>query len=224
MTQDEKWRTSPLYTVSEAARLAKVAPNTVRRWISGTESAEPVFGDTSYDVARDLAVVSFIQLVEIVISSSFRKEGRVSLDVVRRAYVNARVHFGIEYPFASLKLEPLAGHIIVRLREAKDIQGIPAIDSPGLTTIPGLTIDALKDIEYETDLAARWWPAGRNKPIVIDPRFSAGLPTIPERRVTIRNIHNRWMAGQDIEFISKDLVLENHTVEEVLRYAGQIAA
>ena len=224
MTQNEKWRTSPLYTISEAARLAKVAPNTVRRWISGTESAKPVFSDSSYDLARDLAVVSFIQLVEIVVACRFRKEGRVSLDVMRRAYVNSKDHFDTEYPFASLTLEPLAGHIIVRLREAKDIRGIPAIDSPGLTTIPGLTIDVLKDIEYETELAARWWPAGRDKPIVIDPRFSAGLPTIPERRVTIQNIHKRWLAGQDIEFISKDLVLENHKVEEVLRYAGQLAA
>ena len=93
-----------------------------------------------------------------------------------------------------------------------------------MTTIPGLTIEVLKNIEYETDLAAKWWPAGRDKPIVIDPRFSAGLPTVPERRVTIQNIHSRWMAGQDIAFISKDLVLENHTVEEILRYAGQMAA
>ncbi len=224
MPQDEKWRTSPLYTIPEAARLAKVAPNTIRRWISGTESASPVFDAPSYDIARGTTVVSFIQLVEIVVASNFRKEGRVSLDVVRRAYINAKDHFHTEYPFASLKLEPLAGHIIVRLREAKDIEGIPAIDSPGLTTIPGLTIEVLKNIEYETDLAAKWWPAGRDKPIVIDPRFSAGLPTVPERRVTIQNIHSRWMAGQDIAFISKDLVLENHTVEEILRYAGQMAA
>ena len=112
-----------------AARLAKVAPNTIRRWISGTETAKPVFDNSSYVIARDSAVVSFIQLVEIVVASNFRKEGRVSLDVVRRAYVNAKAHFDIEYPFASLKLEPLAAHIIVRLREAKDIQGIPAIDS-----------------------------------------------------------------------------------------------
>lgn len=224
MTQNEKWRTSPLYTISEAARLAKVAPNTIRRWLSGTESSKPVFGDPLYDVARDSAVVSFIQLVEIIVASNFRREGRVSLDVVRRAYVNAKDYFGTEYPFASLKLEPLAGHIIVRLREAKDAQGIPAIDSPGLTTIPGLTIDVLKDIEYETELAARWWPVGKDKPIVIDPRFSAGLPTVPKRRVTVQNVHKRWISGQDIEFISKDLVLESHIVEEVLRYAGQIAA
>ena len=224
MTQNEKWRTSPLYTISETARLAKVAPNTIRRWIFGTESAKPVFDDSSYDVARDSTIVSFIQLVEIVVASNFRKEGRVSLEVVRRAYINAKDHFDTEYPFASLKLEPLAGHIIVRLREAKTIQGIPAIDSPGLTTIPGFTIEVLKDIDYESDLAARWWPAGKDKPIVIDPRFSAGLPTVPKRRVTIQNIHNRWMDGQDIEFISRDLVLASHTVEEILRYSVEIAA
>ena len=94
----------------------------------------------------------------------------------------------------------------------------------GLNTIPGLTIEVLDDIEYEAEFATRWWPVGKHRPIVIDPRFSAGLPTIPQRRVTIQNIRKRWLAGQTIQFISKDLDLEGTTVEEALRYAEQIAA
>ena len=195
MPQSDSWRTSPIYTIPEAARLAKTSPGTVRRWIVGTETSEPIFG-SAQTTAHDLAEVSFLQLVEIVVASFFRKEGRVSLDVVRQAYNNAKSLTRVEYPFASLKLEPLAGHIILRLRESNRGQGLPAIDLPGLNTIPGFRIDVLDSIEYDTDLAIRWWPAGKERPIVIDPRFSAGLPTIPERRVTIQNIRKRWLAGQ----------------------------
>ena len=223
MSQSDSWRTSPIYTFSEAARLAKTAPGTIKRWIVGTETSSPIF-DSSHPDERDSAMVSFVQLVEIVVASSFRRKGHVSLDVVRQAHHNARSQLGVEYPFASLKLEPLAGHIILRLRQGKRAKGLPAIDAPGLDTIPGLTIEVLDDIEYEAEFATRWWPVGKHLPIVIDPRFSAGLPTIPERRVTIHNIRKRWLAGQTIQFISKDLDLEGTTVEEALRYAEQVAA
>ena len=223
MSQNDSWRTSPIYTFSEAARLAKTAPGTIKRWIVGTETSSPVF-DSSRPDERDSAMVSFVQLVEVVVASSFRRKGHVNLDVVRKAHHNARNQLGVEYPFASLKLEPLAGHIILRLRQGKQVKGLPAIDVPGLSTIPGLTIEVLDDLEYETELATRWWPVGKHRPIVIDPRFSAGLPTIPQRRVTIQNIRKRWLAGQTIQFISKDLDLEDMTVEDALRYSEQIAA
>ena len=223
MSQNDSWRISPIYTFSEAARLAKTTPGTIKRWIVGTKTSIPLFEPAHLD-ERDPAVVSFVQLVEVVVASSFRRKGNVSLEVVRQAHHNARNHLGVEYPFASLKLEPLAGHIILRLRQDKLEKGLPAIDSLGLSTIPGLTIEVLDDLEYETELATRWWPVGKQRPIVIDPRFSAGLPTIPQRRVTIQNIRKRWLAGQTIQFISKDLELEDMTVEDALRYSEQIAA
>ena len=223
MPRSDNWRTSPIYTIPEAARLAKTSPGTVRRWIVGTDTSEPIFASTQA-VAHDLAEVSFLQLVEIVVASYFRKEGRVSLEVVRQAYSNAKSLLGVEYPFASLKLEPLAGHIILRLKELNRGQGLPAIDMPGLSTIPGFSIDVLDGIEYDAELAIRWWPAGKHRPIVVDPRFSAGVPTIPKRRITIENIRKRWLAGQTIEFISHDLSLKGDLVEDALRYAGQTAA
>ena len=136
MSQNDSWRISPIYTFSEAARLAKTTPGTIKRWIFGTETSIPVFEPTHLD-ERDQAVVSFVQLVEAVVASNFRRKGNVSLEVVRQAHHNARNHLGVEYPFASLKLEPLAGHIILRLRQDKLEKGLPAIDSLGLSTIQG---------------------------------------------------------------------------------------
>ena len=52
-----------------------------------------------------------------------------------------------------------------------------------------------KEIEYELDLAAQWYPAGKSLPIVVDPRISSGVPTIKGRGVTIQVIHKRFKAG-----------------------------
>ena len=110
------------------------------------------------------------------------------------------------------------------MMEEKPGRTLQAVDEPRQRTLPGLVIEAIHNLEYEKELAARWYPLGKVIPIVVDPQFSAGLPTIPSRRVTVRTIHKRWSAGQAISFIARDLRLKHDTVEEALRYADRVAA
>ena len=71
------WRTNPLYTIVEAARLAHIHPVTVRRWLYGEQipsrQIRSVFGEPSKATERPIEV-SFLQLAEIVIVSQFRKK------------------------------------------------------------------------------------------------------------------------------------------------------
>ena len=223
-------RTEPMYTVSEAAHLAHVSPVTVRRWLYGYAPdpripelrSAPVFGDKD----ETSPYVSFLQLVEIVVAAEFRKVSRVKLDVVREAHRNARLEFGMEYPFAhrELELETLGGHIVRWLyAESPRAQ---AIDSLHQFSLPGLVAGRVEQLDYEHMLAARWYPAGKEVPIVIDPSFSAGLPTVTGRGVTVGTIYRRWKSTDDdnIELIANDLDLDAGLVERVLKYADKIAA
>jgi len=220
------WRTQPMYTIREAAHLAAVAPATVRRWLHGytpdprqpSRQSPPVFGDQV-----ESPFVSFLQLVEIVIASDFRKVGHVKLEIVRLAHENAKKETGIEYPFAHLKLESLGGHIIRWIRGRNGVRA-RAVDSPDQWGLPGLVAERMSHLEYERQLAARWYPVGKDVPVVIDPLYSAGLPTIAGRGVTIGTIYRRWKAGQLIEFIADDLRIESTSVQRVLQYAEKIAA
>jgi uncharacterized protein (DUF433 family) len=217
-----------MYTMREAARLAGVASATVRRWLRGYtpdprqpwRQSPPVFGEQV-----ESPFVSFLQLVEIVIASDFRKVGHVKLEVVRLAYENAKEETRIEYPFAHLQLESLGGHIIRWIREGDGAGArARAVDTPDQWALPGLVAERIRALDYERELAARWYPVGRDVPVVIDPLYSAGLPTIPGRGVTVDTIHKRWRAGQLIEFIADDLQIGSTSVERVLQYAEQIAA
>jgi uncharacterized protein (DUF433 family) len=82
----------------------------------------------------------------------------------------------------------------------------------------------MHDLVYVSSLAARWYPVGKGVPIVIDPRFSAGLPTIAGRGVTVSTIYKRWKADQTIKFIADDLQIETAVIERALQYADKIAA
>ena len=174
-------------------------------------------------------MVSFLQMIEIMVAGRFRKSAlggqRVSFSAVRDAYVNARESWGIEYPFAHMRLEALGGHIVHLLKEGGSLPSFQALDAPGQWTLPGLLRrETVDQIEYDNELAARWFPIGKTVPIVVDPRLSTGLPVIEGRGVTVQAIRNRFKAGLRIDFIARDFEMESDLVETALQYWERVAA
>ncbi len=222
----DDWRLRPMYTVAQTARLAGISTATVKRWLYGYQRADaqmrPVFGEKDRP-REDYAEISFLQLIEVVIAGRFRARG-VSLERIRRAHEYARNYFNTGYPFADVRLRTDGTHILHEFEEAEPGASLLALDQSGQLTLPKMVVSTLISIDFETDLAARWFPAGRDVPIVIDPRFGAGLPTIPERRLSISTIHKRWKSGQTIQFIAEDFELEPPVVERALQYAERLAA
>ena len=135
----------------------------------------------------------------------FRKADGVSYPRVRRAHENAREIFGLTFPFAHLRLSVLGGHIIHWMRSAEPVseRSLQALDQPAQRTLPGLVAETVEQLVYEEDLAARWYPIDKTVPIVIDPRMSAGSPTIEGRGVTIQTIRKRFKTGQKLDLFVK---------------------
>lgn len=221
----EMWRRQPMYTFSEAATLANLTTQTVRNWFLGRKSGGVVVVSPLFpDGASQDSMISFLQLIETVVAAQFRKLDNVHYRNVHSAYRYAREKFDVEYPFAHLNLEALGGHIIARLEGERIGDSLQALDSPAQWSLPGLIIETIRQIEYENDLAGKWFPAGKDSPIVIDPRVSSGIPTIVGTGVTVQTIRKRRQAGQESDFIAQDLSLEVADVETVLQYGDRIAA
>lgn len=217
------WRTDPLYTYEEAAHLAHVSPQTVKNWLFGYTSK---YGDVSplFDhPAKDVAMVSFLQFIEIVVAAKFRKAEKISFKTVRRAYDNAKKEWELEYPFAHLKLEALGGHIVRSFHEVYPEDSFQTLDTPEQWTLPSLVIDTIHQFDYVPDLVARWYPIGKNVPIIVDPRFNTGFPTILGRGVTVGVIHKRFKLGQRIDYLAEDFALDRNIVEEAVRYAETVS-
>ena len=99
------------------------------------------------------------------------------------------------------------------------------MDSLEQWTLPGLLRRETTDqIEYQGELAARWFPIGKQVPIVVDPRVSTGLPVIEGRGVTVQAIRKRFKSGLRIDFIAKDFDLKPELVETALQYCERVAA
>lgn len=216
------WRTQKMYSFSEVAHLAHVSVGTVRNWLLGYTTPQGRVAPLFKSHQEEEKTCSFLELIEIVVAATFRKAEHKSFKTVRLAYDNARKIYNLEYPFASIELKAIGGHIvhIMRVPEAS----LQAIDQPEQYTIPGLVQQILTEqIEYEYELASRWYPVGKNIPIVVDPRISAGLPIIKDRGITVEAIYKRFKADQDIAFIEKDFELQRGIVEKVIRFREKVA-
>ena len=219
------WRTESMYSFSETAHLANVSVTTVKNWLFGyTVRGREVPALFPSDSG---AMVSFLQMIEVMVAGRFRKSAlgkNVSFRAVRDAHVNAQKKWGIEYPFAHMRLEALGGHITHFLREGSSEASYQALDAPEQWTLPGLLRETIDQIEYDNELAARWFPIGKTVPIVVDPRLSTGLPVIAGRGVTVQAIRKRFKAGLRIDFIAKDFDMSSDLVETALQYWERVAA
>ena len=215
------WRTQPMYSYTEVSKLSGVSVGTVRNWVHGysTEhgTVEALFKPHSYEEK----VCSFLELIEIVVAASFRKVEHVPFQRIRLAYDNARKLYRLDYPFAHMELKAIGGHIvhIIRVPGA----GLQAIDQPEQYTIPDLVQQIITEqLDFEHELACRWYPIGKNVPIVVDPRISAGLPVVKGRGITVDAIYRRFKADQEIRFIEKDFGLKRGIVEAVIRFREKV--
>jgi len=225
-TQDNGWRREPMYSFSEVARLADVSAGTVRNWLfgysTGDREAQPLFRTPP----NQGPMVSFLQLIEIVVAARFRKVEHASFRTVYQAYQNARLRYpDYEYPFAHLELRAIGGHIIHFIHDYQTKDSLQTLDQLQQWTLPGIVQQVIDQLDYDLELAARWWPDGKDVPIVIDPRISSGVPTIVGRGVTVSTIHKRFTEGRlSIDFIAEDLRLERLQVEHAIRWGRKLAA
>ncbi len=72
-------------------------------------------------------------------------------------------------------------------------------------------------------MASKWYPVGKNIPIVVDPYISSGVPVIEGRGITVENIGKRFYDGkQSWDFIASDLELPINVIQEVIRFIPMV--
>ena len=228
-TLQTAWRTCSMYTFGEAARIADISAMTVRNWVLGNPLAQGGARPPLLTTKRVQGpLVSFLQLVEIIVAARLRKAEGATFAAVRKAHANAQQELGFEHPFAHLDLLTIGSHISNVIRSDGEEESFQALDEPTQWTLPGvIALESLSknELDYEEKLAARWWPGGRGSLIVVDPRISAGAPTIAGRGVTAAAVWSRFHKAQEsLEFIMRDYQLEQEQVEAALRYGERLAA
>jgi uncharacterized protein (DUF433 family) len=203
----------PAYQVAEAADYAQISPQTVVAWHK-IEAALLKQRDQR-------AALSYLQLIEVAVVAAFRKAG-VPLKRIRDARAYAARELKSEYPFAEFRFKENGKRLFLDSSQIDDLKGNTVLqaDQEGQLAWESV-IGRLKEFEYEDPgMVLKWHVAGRESPIIIDPRISFGTPAIKGTPTWI--IRGRYDAGETDSDIAEDFGIEKEEVREALKFEGAL--
>ena len=91
-------------------------------------------------------------------------------------------------------------------------------DEHGQTTWKDMVDERFAQFDYEQEFALIWHVAGRNSPVVIDPRVSFGAPTV--RGIPTWILTGRWKAGESIGDMAEDFDIDEEDIWRGLKFEG----
>jgi uncharacterized protein (DUF433 family) len=195
-----------LYTIPEAARLLKVPARTLARWAEGytftyrdeKRFAAPLFRREHARLLEE-RILTFADLIEMMLIRMFSEHG-VSMPTIRAAAAAAIREFGTGHPFATRRFHTDGKRLFLETR--RDDSG-PAVDSAFLRELPSfqLVLDEVArpfffKLDYDQDEVLRYWPLGRDKGVVLDPRRSFGKPIVSRFGVPTWVLNEMVQAGE----------------------------
>lgn len=219
LAHDELWRSRlyvPNYRIREAARYASLSPQTITSWHN-----KPGSNRKSTLSTRDKgAALSYLQLIEVAVVSSFRKAG-VSLAKIKAAREYVSKQLEAEHPFAEFRFKSDGRDLWMDYAQIEADAGdkkLLAASREGQLAWSDI-IGRLQEFDYEKEgLAVRWHVAGPDSRIIIDPRIQFGAPAIDGVPTWV--FKGRWEAGESLDDIADDFSVPNADVVRALEFEG----
>lgn len=210
---------APRYSFAEAARLARVRPATSRRWIAGY-SCRIEGGERDATPAEGSA--SFADLVEVAAIRGLLDLG-LSIRGIRAIVENCRDLFQSERPLLSHRFRTDGRDAFVQLDGMGD-ELVSVLRGKGNTAWDEALAPFLDTVDYEGEWVYRWWPGGRERSVVVDPRYGYGLPVVAGTGVRTEIIRERVEAGDSPEQIERDFGVSRRAVEHALEFERSLSA
>ena len=218
----------PRYSAKEAGRFLGMPPATLRRWFCEGGAGGPLFPNRARAPGEELAL-SFMELVEAHIARRYRELG-VSAARLREVRPFLLEHIDSEYPLASQNFRFSGAYKLHDLSltqpEACNADAMAVFErhegrkSGSWRHLPGI-IDAFCQISYDPvaprSLAYRFYPLGRDVPIVIYPPCGSGRLTVEGHNLLAEILAGQHRCGDSIADLAEDFELSEDTVRQVVQ-------
>jgi uncharacterized protein (DUF433 family) len=220
----------PRYGFSEAAALVGRPSQTLRRWALGNRRkyrSEPRVDEALIRIdgvhERGGSPLSFLNLLELRFLASFRDQ--MPLPAIRRALDYAGQQLDVDRPLLDVDFRTSGCELFYEYEERGERFSINA-SRQGQTAWPTETTAFLKSLDYdESERAAyRWWPLGKERPVLLDTSLNAGRPSTAKNGVRTIAIASRARHGWSTRAIADDVVATPAEVEAALELEGKAAA
>jgi uncharacterized protein (DUF433 family) len=217
-----------LYTVPDAARLTGVSVGKVRRWLKGYDfrsgklvrHSEAVWQGELRPVENKLAL-SFRDLLELRFVDAFIGAG-VSWRTMRRAHKKAQNELKTTHPFCSNRIFTDGRNILLRQAEEDDDHALVNL-ATDQTEFSRVVEPFRKQLEFSGNEIV-WWPLGRGRQIVLDPKRNFGQPSVARSGVPTRVIARSVKTNRSIETVSHWFEVSEREVRDAIEFEMRLAA
>lgn len=219
-----------LYTFQEAARLTRIPPRDLRRWLDGYSYRDKRHG-TSVEVAplwpseldKELDGVSFHDLLEVRFVHAFRQHG-VRLQTIRLASQRARELLATDYPFTSHRFRTDGRSIFASAMEEAGETELLDLVRKQYAFRRIIEPSLYRGIEFDTNqVAARWYPLPRSKAIVLDPDIAFGKPIVTEGSIKTSILYDAFASEGDKHLVARLYDVPVHAVETAIVFEESLA-
>ena len=217
------------YTVPEAARLLKIRPLSIRRWLGGytyTQGdktvAMPPLWKAQLPAYEHHIELGFRDLIELRVIKSFIDAG-LSVVTVRHCLEYARECANDERPFSTRRFQTDGRTIFLEsLRRTGEDELLDLKDRQYV--IKRVIARTFKDLDLSDDIVTRWRPFDGKQSIVIDPQRAFGQPIATTYGVPTVVLAEAVQAEGSIDRVTHLFDVSASAVRDAVKFEKSLAA
>jgi len=207
-----------IYTVPDVSKILRLPYQKVNYWVNkywDNELGGTFKGKYSWTIENTRAV-SFHTLIEFYVFYHLSEVGVKPKDVLK-AHIELSKLFDTPFPFAS---KNILGSIRTTGKKVflESNKGIVSLDGIRQFNLDFIKI-FFKNLDFDNELvAARFWPLGKERSILIDPRRQFGHPVLGLTNIYPETIYNLYKAGEPIEFLAFTYEIDKKVINDAIEY------
>ncbi len=213
---------TPIYGVVDAAHYLRIPYQTLRYWIKGSKSVEPIVLLASNDPPR----LSFMNLMECHMLSSMRTRYNLRLPKVRKALRTLAEMYPSPHPLVDRQLETDSVDVFVREHKNELLN----LNRPNQLAFREVLDAHLRRIERTPSGTLSFFPfvekrsLDEPKIIMINPAISFGRPVIAGTAIPTAIIASRFHARESLSDLAKEYGRTDKEIEEAIRWESRAIA
>lgn len=210
-----------VFSLRDVAQILNLSPAKVSRWLS--EYWGKHFGVFGSGEKGEIAV-NFKVLVEFMVFATLR-ENNYSVSEIFNIHEILSNEFNTAFPFANRQLffDDTRGKKAKNKSIWHDTYGdFSKADGKKQLVFSSIIRPTLVKIEFDSksNSPIRFYPVGKDRKVVIDPKFQFGQPTILGTGIRAEIINDLFLGGTTIENICQLYDVNQQEVEDVIFYFG----
>jgi uncharacterized protein (DUF433 family) len=188
------------FSVPDIAVILQLPQGKVRRLLNQVwdqRLGQQLFGDTFSTSIGDHKYVNFHVLVEFYVYFELREIGVTAQQIVK-ARNAMRKDLSTEHPFAT-------AHVLSHGKKVwyKYMDSVVNADGSRQTNFVNMVQDYAKKIDFNLDfMAERFWPLGKQRSVVVDPKHQFGAPTVPGTNINAQVLFQMSKSGERVESLA----------------------